>query len=682
MSEGAKKSLEMVSVVVPITVPDVDLKEIVEGYSTPLRNAGYPFEIVLVIDGVGSDLGAQAEVLGKDYPIKTVMLHGDGLGEAVALVAGVDNAAADLIINAPQYLQTEPDDMLKVIKTLESGVDFVATWRNPRVDPWMNRMQSWLFNVIMGVLMGNKFHDLNSGMRGMHRRVLDEVNLYGDLYRFLPVLAQRQGFKVAEVKLRHREERGRKGYYGIGVYVRRVLDLMAISFLTRFRERPLRFFGMLGLFCIVVGLAMIAYPLFDKFFTPGKGLQDRPIFVAGTILMTFGVQLLGFGLVGEIVIFTQARNMEDYQVDEVLTGRIETPEEVEPSDLANEAPSVTVRELLPGEDAKWDAFVKDHPSGTFFHLSGWRKVVEDTFRHEPIYLIAENRGEWLGVLPLFRVKSPFTGNNLISIPYAVYGGPLSAGDDVTESLMEEAQVIGRRLGVEYVELRDLKQVDPDVPGSDLYVTFRQELPADPAAVLPAIPKKARAEVRRARDKFEFSCEISDDLVSFYRLFVANKQRLGSPSLPYRWFRALREEFGSRLVLHIVREPGGAPAAAVISFVMNDVLYAYYSGAARSKHKTGVNNFMYCSIMEWASEQGYRLFDFGRSRRETGPAAFKKNMGFTATPLYYQYWMLQPDAHIPEFNPSNPKLDLPRRVWSHLPPLLARGLSGRLSKYLP
>ena len=239
MSEGAKKSLEMVSVVVPITVPDVDLKEIVEGYSTPLQNAGYPFEIVLVIDGVGSDLGAQAEVLGKDYPIKTVMLHGDGLGEAVALVAGVDNAAADLIINAPQYLQTEPDDMLKVLKTLESGVDFVATWRNPRVDPWMNRMQSWLFNVIMGVLMGNKFHDLNSGMRGMHRRVLDEVNLYGDLYRFLPVLAQRQGFKVAEVKLRHREERGRKGYYGIGVYVRRVLDLIAISFLTRFRERPL-----------------------------------------------------------------------------------------------------------------------------------------------------------------------------------------------------------------------------------------------------------------------------------------------------------------------------------------------------------------------------------------------------------------------------------------------------------
>jgi FemAB-related protein (PEP-CTERM system-associated) len=238
------------------------------------------------------------------------------------------------------------------------------------------------------------------------------------------------------------------------------------------------------------------------------------------------------------------------------------------------------------------------------------------------------------------------------------------------------------LGVEYVELRDLEQVDPDVPGSDLYVTFRQELPVDPAAVLPAIPKKARAEVRRARDKFEFCCETSDDLVSFYRLFVANKQRLGSPSLPYRWFRALREEFGSRLVLHIVREPGGAPVAAVISFVMNDVLYAYYSGAAHSRHKTGVNNFMYCSIMEWASEQGYRLFDFGRSRRDTGPAAFKKNMGFTATPLYYQYWMLRPDAHIPEFNPSNPKLDLPRRVWSYLPSLLARGLSGPLSKYLP
>lgn len=682
MSDRVDRPHPMISVVMPVTLADVPLREIVAGYSTPLRDAGYPFEIVLVLDGVGASVLDQAEALSGEFPVKTVLLHGSGLGEAVALIAGVDNASADLIVNVPQYLQTEPEDMLKVVKTLESGADFVATWRYPRVDPWVNRMQSRLFNMVMGVLMGNKFHDLNSGMRGMHRKVLEEVNLYGDLYRFLPVLAQRQGFRVTEVKLRHREEQGREGYYGLGVYVRRVLDLMAISFLTRFRERPLRFFGMIGLFCIVVGLAMIAYPLFDKFFTPGKGLQDRPIFVAGTILVTFGVQLLGFGLVGEIVIFTHARNMEEYQVDQVLTGRIEIPDETPSANGTSTESAILVRELLPGEDARWDAYVREHGDGTFFHLSGWRKVVEDTFKHEPVYLVAETRGEWRGVLPLFRVKSPFTGNNLISVPYAVYGGPLADADETTKALVNEAQVQGRRKSVDYIELRAMHEVDPDVPASDLYVTFRQDLPVDPQEVMPKLPKKARAEVRRARDKFELRCEVSQDLTSFYRLFVDNKQRLGSPSLPFRWFRSLREEFGSRLVLHMVREPDDTPIAAVISFVMNDVVYAYYSGSLHTRNKTGVNNFIYYSIMEWASENGYRLFDFGRSRQGSGPADFKKNMGFAAEPLHYQYWMISTTAQMPEFNPSNPKLALPRRIWSHLPPLVARGLSGPLSRYLP
>ncbi|MCA8957920.1 MAG: FemAB family PEP-CTERM system-associated protein [Planctomycetes bacterium] len=673
---------EMVSVVVPVTSPEVDLEEVVAGYSRPLRQAGYAFEIVLVLDGVGPGLAEQSARLAEDYPVKTVILHGAGLGESVALTAGVDSAAADLIINAPQYLQTEPDDMLKVVKTLQSGADFVATWRYPRVDPWLNRLQSSVFNRVMGLLMGNEFHDLNSGMRGMRRTVLEEVNIYGDLYRFLPVLAKRQGFKVAEVKLRHREERGRTGFYGVGVYVRRLLDLLAISFLTRFRERPLRFFGMIGFACIILGLPMVAWPLWDKF-TGAQGLQTRPIFVAGTILVTFGVQLIGFGLVGEIIIFTQARNMEEYQVEQVLSGRIEMPtqEQAIEEGTASTA-ALQVRELLPGEDARWDAFVREHERGTFFHLTGWRKCVEDTFRHESIYLVAERRGEWMGILPLFRTKSPFLGNNLISVPYAVYGGALVRDDQATRALLDAARAIGSHHKAQYVELRERHTLDLDLPVSDLYVTFRQDLPADPAKVMPAIPKKARAEVRRARDQFGLTCEVSDDLVSFYRLFVANKKRLGSPSLPFRWFKALRQEFGKKAVLHLVREPDGTPIAAVMSFLMNKVIYAYYSGSLFDRNKTGVNNMIYCAIMEWGAANGYAVFDFGRSRRDSGPASFKKNMGFIGEPLHYQYCMLSDSAKVPSFNPSNPKLDLPRRIWAHLPPMVARGLSGPLSRYLP
>ncbi len=677
---------QIVSVVIPITYAEVSLRELVTEYARPFQQAGYQYEIVLVLDGVANQLGNEAAELGQEFPVKIVALHGIGLGEAAALSAGVERAAGELIVNAPQYLQVEPEDAIKVVKSLESGADFVATLRSPRVDPWLNRLQSKVFNWFMSILMGHKFHDLNCGMRGMRRQVLEEVTLYGELYRFLPVLAQRQGFKVVEIKVRHREERGRHGFYGIGVYVRRLLDILAISFLARFTQRPLRFFGMLGLLVIVLGLVLCAEPLWDKLYL-NHSLQDRPVFVLGTILIAFGVQLIGFGLVGEIVIFTQARNLGDYQVDEVLQGegKYQPPAATVQNGFdagAVAQQEVQVREILPGEDARWDAFVAQHPKGTFFHRSGWGKVVQDTFGHTPHYLVAEKNRQWVGILPLFRVSSPFYGRNLISIPYAVYGGSLSDDPAVTSKLMEAAQVCGKEQKAGYVELRQMHSLQDDLPHSDLYVTYRKELPKDAAEILPGIPKKARAEVRRARDKFKLSFAETDDLQSFYQLFVDNKKRLGSPSLPMRWLRALRTEFGSKVVIHMVKSEEGEPMAAVMSFRHGDTLYAYYSGAIKERQKTGVNNFIYCSIMEWCVQNGFRVFDFGRSRRDTGAASFKKNMGFVAEPLHYEYLMLEEGASLPEFNPSNPKLSMPRKIWSHLPPIVARGLSGPLSRYLP
>ncbi len=317
-----------------------------------------------------------------------------------------------------------------------------------------------------------------------------------------------------------------------------------------------------------------------------------------------------------------------------------------------------------------------------FHLTGWRKIVEDTFGHAPHYLVAERGNEWLGVLPMFRIRSPIVGNNLIAVPYGVYGGVLSFEREVTTALLEAARDIGVREKVDYIELRERCEILDGLPESGLYVTYRKTLPEVADEVMPALPKRARAEVRKARDRFKLKCEVSDDLSSFYKLFVANKKRLGSPSLPFRWFKALRDEFGSQVVVHIVREPSGTPIAAVMSFCFDDAVYAYYSGSLHTKNCTGVNNFIYCKIMEWAAERGFKMFDFGRSRKDSGPAAFKKNMGFVAEPLHYQYYLLTDTARLPAFNPSNPRLAIPRRIWSHLPPFLARGLSRPLSRYLP
>jgi FemAB-related protein (PEP-CTERM system-associated) len=666
-----------VSVVIPVTSAETRIAPLVDAYERPLRESGHPFEFVFVLDGVGGRLDRELLELAERHPVRVVRLQGGGLGEAIALSAGVERSSGEFILNVPEYVQVEPDDLIKVLRALETGAEFVATWRHPRVDPWLNRLQSLTFNWMLRQIMGIPFHDLNSGMRGMRRHVLDEVNVHGELYRFLPVLAQRRGFKVVEVKVRHREEQGRRGFYGIGVYARRMLDIVAISFLTRFQQKPLRFFGMLGLLAMLVGAALCLGPLYQKLIE-GDTAQ-RPVFVVGVVLIAFGVQLIGFGLIGEIIIFTQAKNLREYKVEEVIEGSSVASQPLPATEV--EGP-LRVRELAPGEDARFDNFVRRHPLGTFFHLTGWRKVVQDVFHHEPHYLVAEQGSRWLGVLPLFYVRSPFTGRSLISVPYAVYGGALADDEPTFTELMRAAESLGHQFAASRVELRHREERPGARPRSELYVTFAKDLPTDPEAVLPAIPKKARAEVRRARDKFGLTCEESNDLDAFYRLFVLNKRRLGSPSLPLAWFRGLVDEFGSQVVLHMVREPSGVAIAGVMSFCFGDTVYAYYSGSRSDRNHTGVNDFIYCRIMEWSAQKGFRRFDFGRSRRDTGPAAFKRNMGFEPTPLHYEYQLLHPDAAIPAFHPGNPRLRLPQRVWARLPVFLTAKLGGRLSKYLP
>ncbi|MBL8728753.1 MAG: FemAB family PEP-CTERM system-associated protein [Planctomycetes bacterium] len=708
----------LISVVVAISGPEAHPREVVEGIGTALQAAGYQCEFVFVLDGPAQRFAGELRDLAARWTLRIVQLEGGGLGESIALSAGVAKAQGEHIVNVPPYLQLEPDEVVKVVAALEAGADCVATWRRSRIDPWLNQLQSRFFNWLLRWIMNMPFHDLNSGTRGFRRHVLEEVAVYGELYRFLPVMAQRQGFRVVEVQVRHREEKGRAGFFGVGVYLRRLLDILAITFLTRFTQRPLRFFGYLGFASMAIGAPVALWYVYDRLAVPGASLSDKPGFVIGAILAAFGVQLIGFGLIGEIIIFTQAPNLRDYKLEAIIEGgaqdaerppahgatAIVDPPPVSPPEAAAPRPvAVTaaepelplrVRGLLPGEDSRWDAYVSRHALGTHFHRSGWARVVGDTFRHQPHHLVVEQGRRWLGVLPLFLTKSPFLGRNLVSVPYAVYGGVLGDSEAAQAALLAHAAQLGHELEVGYVELRHLELRPGERPRSPLYVTFRCELPEDPAEVMLRIPKKARAEVRCAREpaapaiegkrRQSFGIRVTPDgsVDELFALFAQNKRRLGSPALPRRWFQGLVDEFGKAAVIHRAVEPGGRTLAAVMSFCFKDTVYAYYSGSLDDVHDTGVNNWIYCAIMEWAIEQGYRRFDFGRSRADSGPARFKKNMGFEAEPLHYEYLLVAAGARLPDFHPSNPRLDLPRRIWSNMPMFLANRLGARLSRYLP
>jgi hypothetical protein len=203
-----------------------------------------------------------------------------------------------------------------MLQKIAEGADLVTPWRRPRVDPRLNRIQSATFNWVIRQIIRMDFHDLNCYFRAIRREVLDEVSVYGDMYRFLPVIAHRKGFRVVELPVRHLKEWGTAGFYGLGVYVRRFLDVVAVMFLTKFTHRPLRFFGSLGALFEIVGGVILAVLAYQKFFH-GAGLYNRPLFLVGVMVVVLGVQIIGFGLVGEIIIYTQARNLREYRVERI-----------------------------------------------------------------------------------------------------------------------------------------------------------------------------------------------------------------------------------------------------------------------------------------------------------------------------------------------------------------------------
>jgi len=271
-----------------------------------------------------------------------------------------------------------------------------------------------------------------------------------------------------------------------------------------------------------------------------------------------------------------------------------------------------------------------------------------------------------------RCSGLFSAPDFVSVPYGVYGGPLGDGPDVVRELVASAIELGRKEGAGRVELRCVE--DPGVEGlapSELYATFVRELPADVPEVMKRMPKRARAEVRKAIEKHGLTMEegrhFLDDLA---RLFGESKQRLGSPGLPRAWFEALSDELGERAVCHAARR-NGETVAATMSFVFRDTLVFYYIGTtAEANREFNATNFLTTRLQEWGVEKGLARFDLSRSRVGSGSFSFKEHQGFVPAPLAYRYALLKSKS-LPALTPSNPKTKVLQETWAKLPGWLAR-----------
>lgn len=379
--------------------------------------------------------------------------------------------------------------------------------------------------------------------------------------------------------------------------------------------------------------------------------------------------------------------------------------------------AVNAELLTLATEVDWNDYVAAHPLGTIFHELAYRNAVQRAYGHRAVYFLARSGGTVCGALPMFLVESRIAGRMLVSMPYAIYGGPLADNADAEFTLRTAAMRAAAARAAGLIDWRNSSP--PPHAGAGLngekdgdpsahrwtrvanYVTFRRDLPEAPHDVAAWLPRKARAAARRAMEKNELT--VSWDAGEWpivWQLYCRSMRRLGSINYSRRFFEALVDEMsmeaaayspkipsrGSndsarQLLLQVVRS-GGRPVAGLLTFVHRGVALPYFVGIDERAEIYGLNNFLYFLLMQKAVEIGCRTFDFGRSRIDnTGSCDFKRFHGFEPTPLAYERFVADGAAD-PQLTPSNPRFALARRVWPRLPLSVTQPLGEWLSRSIP
>jgi FemAB-related protein (PEP-CTERM system-associated) len=312
------------------------------------------------------------------------------------------------------------------------------------------------------------------------------------------------------------------------------------------------------------------------------------------------------------------------------------------------------------ERARWDAFVAACPQATFFHLSGWQTVIEQCYGHQTWFFYVEEDGVVTGVL---------------------YGGVAATTERARALLDKAAEELAASLEVGHLEYRNYAPAHPDDAkwqGKDLYYTFRKAISGDDEANMNAIPRKQRAMVRKGI-KCGLEGEVDDHVERFFTCYATSVHRLGTPVFSKKYFALLKQTFQDACEVRIIVQDGKL-VAGVLSFFWRDEVLPYYGGGMDRAREVAGNDFMYWNLMQAAAARGYRLFDFGRSKKGTGAFDFKKNWGFTAQPLPYEYQLFASDS-MPDVNPLNPKFQLFIKLWKVMPLPLANALGPYIVKHL-
>lgn len=307
-----------ISVIIPVVERRGDLRALLQEYAAVIDRLGKTREFIFVVDRRQASTLPELRELQRESPEHVVLIAlGGAFGESASLSIGLGHAKGRILVTLASYFQVSPEGLEPALEEIDQGIDLVVGRRHPREDSWFNRLQSRCFHGLVRLLTGTEFKDISCGFRVMQRGVGERIDIYGGLHRFLPVIASRQGFKVRELKLPQRQEDLETRYYGMALYIKRVLDIVTVFFLLRFTRRPFRFFGFIGLLLSLAGGLITLYLGIYRLLHFGP-IADRPLLLLGVLLLVLGVQVLSLGLLGEVLIFTHARKLLDHLVAEEL----------------------------------------------------------------------------------------------------------------------------------------------------------------------------------------------------------------------------------------------------------------------------------------------------------------------------------------------------------------------------
>lgn len=305
-----------ISVLIPIVERPDDLREIHRAVWPEVEKLGQPFEFVYLVSAEFDDAFQQVlELHELDRARVRVLRFARPVSEAVALSAGFERARGEVIFTVPAYFDASPEGLPSLYAALEAGADLAIATRTHRSDSIVKRIQTRGFNRLTSWGTGTRFSDIASGTRALRREVVGDLPLYGDFHRFLPLLVDRAGYAVREVAVRQDARARAPDVYRVRDYLWRILDILSISFLSYFTRRPLRLFGAVGALFGGLGSLILLVVAIQR--VMGQPAAGRSILILGALLVGVGVQAVTVGLLGELLLFFQARHIRSYRIAEI-----------------------------------------------------------------------------------------------------------------------------------------------------------------------------------------------------------------------------------------------------------------------------------------------------------------------------------------------------------------------------